>query len=134
MYIEREIKNKFDKILKSYNMIAVVGARQSGKTTFLKMQMERFNSSYVLFDDPDARSFFEEDIKKFEKQFMNGYNLSVLDEVQYCNDAGRKLKYLVDSGRNIWITSSSEIILSKDILSFLVGLSLIHMSEPTRPY
>lgn len=121
MYIEREIKNKFDKIFKSYTMVAVVGARQSGKTTFLKKQMGHYNSSYVLFDDPDARALFEEDIKKFELQYIEGNELTVLDEVQYCKDAGRKLKYLVDSGRKLWITSSSEIILAKEILSFLVG-------------
>jgi predicted AAA+ superfamily ATPase len=121
MYIEREIKNRFDKIFKSYNMVAVVGARQSGKTTFLKKQMGHYNSSYVLFDDPDARALFEEDIKKFELQYIQGKEVTVLDEIQYCKDAGRKLKYLVDSGRKLWITSSSEIILSKEILSFLVG-------------
>ena len=119
MYIEREIKNRFDKIFKSYNMVAVVGARQSGKTTFLKKQMGHYNSSYVLFDDPDARALFEEDIKKFELQYIQGKEVTVLDEIQYCKDAGRKLKYLVDSGRKLWITSSSEIILSKEILSFL---------------
>lgn len=121
MYIEREIKNRFDKIFKSYNMVAVVGARQAGKTTFLKKQMGQYKSSYVLFDDPDARALFEEDIKKFELQYIQGNELTVLDEVQYCKDAGRKLKYLVDSGRKLWITSSSEIILAKEILSFLVG-------------
>ena len=121
MYIEREIKNRFDKIFKSYNMVAVVGARQSGKTTFLKKQMGQYNSSYVLFDDPDARALFEEDIKKFELQYIEGKELTVLDEIQYCKDAGRKLKYLVDTDRKLWITSSSEIILAKEILSFLVG-------------
>jgi len=121
MYIKRDITTKFDKISKSYNMIAVVGARQAGKTTFLKKQIENKNATYVLFDDPDARSLFEEDVKKFENQFILNYDVSVLDEVQYCNDAGRKLKYLVDSDHILWITSSSEIILSKEILSFLVG-------------
>lgn len=121
MYIKRDIRSRFDKISNSYNMVAVVGARQAGKTTFLKKQIENKNSSYILFDDPDARSLFEEDIKKFEKQFISSYNISVLDEVQYCKDAGRKLKYLVDSDHKLWITSSSEIILSKEILSFLVG-------------
>ena len=128
MYVERDIQSKFDKISKNYNLVAVVGARQSGKTTFLKKQIENKNSSYVLLDDPDARSLFDEDIKKFEKQYISEYKVSVLDEVQYCKDAGRKLKYLVDSGYKLWITSSSETILSKEVLSFLVGrVSIIRL-------
>jgi len=121
MYVEREIKERFHKVSEHYKMVAVVGARQSGKTTFLKHQMTPEDSSYVLFDDPDARAMFEEDIKKFEIQFVKGFDLSVLDEVHYCEEAGRKLKYLVDTGHDLWITSSSEIILSRDILSYLVG-------------
>jgi hypothetical protein len=128
MYVEREIKNKFDKIIKNYNMVAVVGARQAGKTTFLKKQMKQPKSTYILFDDPDVRSLFDEDVKKFELQYLQGYDLSVLDEVQSCNNAGRKLKYLVDSGRKLWITSSSEVILAKEILSYLVGrISIIKL-------
>ena len=128
MYVEREIKRSFDKVVKSYKMVAVVGARQAGKTTFLKKQMEHFKSNYILFDDPDVRSLFDDDVKKFELQYIKGYNISVLDEVQSCKDAGQKLKYLVDSGRKLWITSSSEVILGKEILSYLVGrISIIKL-------
>lgn len=121
MYIEREIKNRFSKVQKVYNAFAIVGPRQSGKTTFLKEQAKSLNSSYVVFDDPDSRNLFEEDIKKFEKQYIEGYDLSILDEMHYCKDAGPKLKYLIDRDKKLWITSSSEILLSKDILSYLVG-------------
>ena len=121
MYVEREIKKTFDKIITSYSMVAVVGARQAGKTTFLKQQMSQGKSIYILFDDPDVRGLFDEDLKKFEQQYLEGNDLAVLDEVQSCKDAGRKLKYLVDSGRRLWITSSSEVILAKEILSYLVG-------------
>lgn len=121
MYIERKIKERFDKITKVYPVTAIVGARQSGKTTFLKEQAKKFKSNYLLFDDPDIRELFDEDIKKFEKQNIDGYEISVLDEVQYCKDAGKKLKYLADNNRKIWITSSSEILLSKEVLSYLVG-------------
>jgi uncharacterized protein len=128
MYVERDVWEKFDKITKSYNMIALVGARQAGKTTFLKKHIEKQDSSYILFDDPDVRSLFETDIKKFETQYISSYDISVLDEVQYCKDAGGKLKYLVDSDHRLWVTSSSEVILSKDILSFLVGrVSIIRL-------
>lgn len=121
MYVEREIKRIFKKVLDAYNIVALVGARQAGKTTFLKENMKQLHSSYVLFDDPDVRALFESDIKKFEKQYVEGYDVAVLDEVQYCKDAGIKLKYLADKGRKIWLTSSSEIILGKEILSYLVG-------------
>lgn len=128
MYIEREIKEKFRKINNVYSAVALVGARQSGKTTFLKEQMKELKASYLLFDDPDIRALFEEDIKKFEKQYIEGFELTVLDEVQYCENAGRNLKYLIDKNKKIWVTSSSEIILSKEVLSYLVGrVSIIHL-------
>ena len=108
MYVERDIKKRFKGVSGIYNIIALVGARQAGKTTFLKEQMKQMRSSFVLFDDPDAIALFEEDIKKFERQYIEGYQITILDEVQYCKDAGIKLKYLADKGRKLWITSSSE--------------------------
>ncbi len=121
MYTEREIKEKFEKISTAYPVIALVGARQAGKTTFLKEQIKRLNASYLSFDDPDIKELFEADIKKFEIQHIEGRDISVLDEVQYCKDAGQKLKYLADKGRKLFVTSSSEIMLSKEVLSYLVG-------------
>jgi len=128
MYVPREMKSRFHRIDDHYNIIAVVGARQSGKTTFLKQQMEGKSATYVLFDDPDARDMFDSDIKKFEAEYIEGRRLTVLDEVQYCEGAGGKLKYLADMGRKLWITSSSEILLAKEIISYLVGrISILKM-------
>ncbi len=128
MYITRSLQHKFDKIKGTYNLIAVVGARQAGKTTFLKEQIKKLKSAYLLFDDPDVKGLFEEDIKKFEKQYLENSEISVLDEVQYCKDAGIKLKYLAEKGHKLWITSSSEIVLGKEILSYLVGrVSVLRM-------
>jgi hypothetical protein len=127
-YIERDIKEKFDKIKGVYPIIALVGPRQAGKTTFLKEQAKNLKSNYVLFDDPDARNLFEEDIKKFEKQYIEGNDITILDEVHYCKEAGKNLKYLADSGHKLWITSSSEVILGKQVLSYLVGrVSILKM-------
>lgn len=127
-YIQRGIKERFEKVSKAYNMVALVGARQSGKTTFLKEEIKGKRSKYILFDDPDARALFESDIKSFDMQYISGNEVTMLDEVQYCRDAGAKLKYLVDIGRKLWITSSSEIMLSKEVLSFLVGrVSIIRL-------
>jgi predicted AAA+ superfamily ATPase len=121
MYVERKIREKFEKISKIYAIVALVGARQAGKTTFLKEEMKKIKSSYLLFDDPDVRNLFDEDIKKFEKQYIEGFELTVLDEVQYCKNAGINLKYLADRGHKMWVTASSEMILNKEVLSYLVG-------------
>ncbi|MCD6496405.1 MAG: ATP-binding protein [Candidatus Aenigmarchaeota archaeon] len=128
MYVPRDTAGRFKKLSEAYGIIAVVGARQAGKTTFLKEHAKKIRSSYMLFDDPDVKEMFNEDIKKFEKHYIEGYDVAVLDEVQYCRDAGTKLKYLVDSGHRLWITSSTEVILAKDILSYLVGrVSVLRM-------
>lgn len=128
MYVEREIVQQFKKVSKIYNIVTLVGARQSGKTTFLKEQMKGINAVYLSFDDPDIKAIFEEDVKKFENQYLGNYDVGVLDEVQNCKNAGQKLKYLADKGRKLWITSSSEIILSKEVLSYLVGrVSIIRL-------
>jgi len=128
MYTEREIKERFRKLSSAYPVVALVGARQSGKTTFLKEQIKNLNASYLSFDDPDIKELFDADVKKFEIQHIEGKAISILDEVQYCKDAGQKLKYLADKGRKLWITSSSEIILGKEVLSYLVGrVSIIRL-------
>lgn len=129
MYIERDLKTKFDKISSVYKIVAITGARQAGKTTFLKHQLNEteWKKNYVSFDDPDAKALFEEDIKKFENQYINE-GITILDEVQYCKDPGLKLKYLADKGHKLWITSSSETILSSEVLSYLVGrVSILNM-------
>jgi len=121
MYVERSIRGKFESVASLYNLVAIAGPRQAGKTTFLKEQFKGRGASYLMFDDPDVRGLFDEDIKKFESQYLEGQAVAVLDEVQYGKDPGTKLKYLADKGRKLWITSSSQVILGKEVLSWLVG-------------
>ncbi len=120
MYVRRDLEDEFLRISEKFGVSALVGPRQSGKTTMLKELMKGRDANYVSFDDPDARALFEEDVKKFAIQYMER-ELTVLDEVQYCENAGLNLKYLADSGHRMWLTSSSEMLLGKDVLSYLVG-------------
>lgn len=119
--IPRNIEKQFNKIEDAYKIIALVGPRQAGKTTFLKENIKPKNGTYLSFDDPDARTLFSQDIKKFEIQFMNEKNVIVLDEVNYALNSGINLKYLADKGHKMWISASSELLLGKEVLSYLVG-------------
>ncbi len=121
MYVNRRIVKGFHELEDLYGLIALAGPRQVGKTTFLQHEMQKQEHSYVLLDDPLARSLFEKDPKGFERQYVEGRQLTVLDEVQYSMKTGQFLKYLVDTGNRLWISSSSAILLRADVLSFLVG-------------
>ncbi len=120
MYVERDLEGIFQKMTLMDKAIALVGPRQSGKTTFLKKRISE-SVNYLLFDDPDIRSLFEEDVKAFQSHYLEGNDVTILDEVQNCKDAGINLKYLNDTGNRVWITSSSELLLGKQVLSYLVG-------------
>ncbi len=120
MYIERDLAEIFGILNEHYSIIALVSPRQSGKTTLLKnRKVNQLNC--LLFDDPDIKRIFEEDIKLLERQFLNKNRIEILDEIQVVNNTGQKLKYLVDTGYKLWLTASSEIILNQKVLSFLVG-------------
>jgi len=116
MYVERDLK-----IADLTTIVALVGPRQAGKTTLLKESSKGKDVAYLMFDDPDVLGLFDSDIKKFENEYLEGHGAAVLDEVQYGKDAGPKLKYLADKGRKLYLTSSSETLLGKDVLSYLVG-------------
>jgi len=122
MYIERDITRTFKLLSETHKIVAVVGPRQAGKTTFLKEQLAGIpNSQYIYMDDPDSRKLFNEDIKKFEMMYVQDKSVTVIDEVQLCDNPGMGLKYLADSGHRLWITSSSQILLEKKVISLLVG-------------
>jgi predicted AAA+ superfamily ATPase len=129
MYVERDIRDDIERASEATGIVAVVGPRQSGKTTLLRRLMPK-EASYVLFDDPVARRLFEERLEEFAVQYIRDRPLAVLDEVQYCSEAGTRLKYLVDTGNKLWVTSSSEVLLGRDVLSFLVGRVSVHRLLP----
>ena len=47
MFVKRDIDGEFRKRERAYGLITVVGARQAGKTTFLKEQGKEKKISYL---------------------------------------------------------------------------------------
>lgn len=132
VYIEREIEHELIKWLESREIIAIRGARQSGKTTLLMRIKEILNNNnvdddqihYISFEDDIIRLKFEENVKEFIEFHLTSKkkHYFLLDEVQYIKDAGKKLKLIFDSFSNIkiFITGSSSFDLT-NLGSYLVG-------------
>ena len=71
------------RLLRSYarqfRVVAILGPRQSGKTTLARATFAR--KPYASLEDPDERAFANDDPRGFLARFPRG---AVLDEVQRC--------------------------------------------------
>ncbi|HII53732.1 hypothetical protein AUJ13_05110 [Candidatus Micrarchaeota archaeon CG1_02_49_24] len=122
MFINRDIDKEFELADRTHKIVALIGPRQAGKTTYLQERMRNVsNAEFVTFDDVDVLEVFDSDIKLFEQRYVAGKTLTIIDEVQYGKGAGQKLKYLADRGYKLWLTSSSQLFLQSKVLSHLVG-------------
>lgn len=124
-YISRTSESNLLSYLNLTKIIAVVGARQVGKTTLIKEKitsLPKRSINYVTLDSPEALLLFNENIEEFFKQYVETYDLVIIDEIQYGKNAGSKLKYLADvKTATFVVSSSSQSLLKKEVLSFLPG-------------
>ncbi|NPA86572.1 MAG: ATP-binding protein [Candidatus Diapherotrites archaeon] len=120
MYVRREAEELLNLYVEMFPSVAVVGPRRSGKTTLLQKVGEQLGAEYVTFDDPLELEVFNRNVKEFLQKHSGRF--LILDEIQYASDVGRKVKYIVDvEKRKVLMAGSSSVLLSKEVLSFLVG-------------
>jgi len=129
MYVKRDVEEEVKKLWELFPSVFVVGPRRSGKTTMAKKLAEEYDANYVSLDDPEVRKVFNEDVKEFSREYLGDVN--VIDEIQYGEDPGRKLKYLIDlEGKRFLVTGSSARAVSKEVLSYLVGRAAVAYLYP----
>ena len=75
--INRTAATRLINLAKSFRSVAVVGPRQSGKTTLCKTVFP--NKPYVSLENPDVLEFSKTDPRGFLSQYKNG---AILDEIQ----------------------------------------------------
>lgn len=132
IYIRRELEREVMKYIKDPEIIAVIGPRQCGKTTLLQHICSNLkNINFITFEDVNTLNLFENDISTFIEQHIRGYNYLAIDEFQYCEKGGKKLKYLYDTVKiKILITGSSSTELSIKGLKYLTGRVLVFNLYP----
>jgi len=122
----RKLKERILRFLDRREIIGVRGARQTGKTTLLKMLYNDIEGSkiFINLDLPRYRRALEENPLDFVKRFKGTEKLFLfLDEVQRVENGGEILKIIYDEYPNvkIFISGSSSLELKTNILPFLVG-------------
>jgi len=124
-YISRELEKEIRPFLKRKEILAVVGARQVGKTTFLnyvfsELQKEKRKIEFLTFEKEKDLALFE-NIEDF-KEFYKDYDVLIIDEFHYAENGGKKLKYLFDTTKIKFIISgSSSLELTFETGKYLVG-------------
>lgn len=126
--IKRTAEVKLKNLAKSFPAVAVIGPRQSGKTTLVKKLFPE--KPYLLLEDPDTRRSASEDPRGFLSQFTDG---AVLDEVQRVPELFSYLQGILDQ-KNIpglfILTGSQNFLLMENITQSLAGRMAIFSLLP----
>ncbi len=69
MNYRRNIKQKFEEALTTSPVVLLTGARQTGKTTFVKAFAAENDYYYITFDDLTVLSAAKRDPKGFYREF-----------------------------------------------------------------
>ena len=119
MYRKRLISEKIRKALEFFPVVAVMGARQTGKTTLVRKEFPE--RAYFSLDSPEVRAIMEEGALDFLSAQKDPVTL---DEVQKVPSAFQIIKILVDKDRKpgrFLITGSANFLLMKNITETLAG-------------
>jgi predicted AAA+ superfamily ATPase len=117
--LDRQIETELNILRNEFPIIAILGPRQSGKTTLSKKVFS--NYEYVSFEDYDVREFAEND----PRGFLGRYSENIIfDEIQRSPEIISYLQTHVDQHRGngkIIITGSHNFLLMEQISQSLAG-------------
>ena len=117
--IHREASEEILSLAAQYKAVAIVGPRQSGKTTLARLLFS--HKEYVNFENPDIRLFALEDPRGFLSNYPNG---AIFDEAQRVPEIFSYLQQILDESATnglFIITGSNNFLLQETISQSLAG-------------
>lgn len=123
--IERLLSDLIEKRLYRNKAIIVVGPRQVGKTTLLRMLVADTQRKVLMWncDEPDVRRKLAEPTSTELRAEIGDADLILIDEAQRVKNIGITLKLIIDNfpEKQLVVTGSSAIELSNSINEPLTG-------------
>ena len=117
--INREAEIELRALSGQFKAVAVIGPRQSGKTTLVRMVFK--DKLYANLENPDIRKFAMEDPRGFLSNYPQG---AVIDEIQRVPELFSYLQQILDetSANGLFIlTGSNNFLLQQSISQSLAG-------------
>ena len=132
--IERLLRNLIKKRLYRNKAIIVIGPRQVGKTTLLRMLVSDTERKVLMWncDEPDVRRRLSEPSSTELRAEIGDAELLLIDEAQRVKDIGITLKLMIDNfpEKQLVVTGSSAIELSNSINEPLTGRKYEYVMYP----
>ena len=119
--IKRDLKQKLEQLAQQFPVVAVVGPRQSGKTTLTQMTFS--SHAYVSLEDWDVREFAQKDPRGFLDFNRNEHGV-ILDEIQNAPSLLSYIQTEVDRTKKkgfFVISGSQNFLLNEAITQTLAG-------------
>jgi len=125
MSVQRDLEKTIKSRLFKKKIIVIVGPRQVGKTTLLRLIADSIDKRKLFLncDEPDIRRKLDLPTSAQLKALIGDAELVFIDEAQRVRDIGITLKLLIDSlpEKQIVVTGSSALELSNSINEPLTG-------------
>ncbi len=128
-YFPRDIADAVRAALENMPVVVVSGMRQTGKTTFLRSELELKDRIYVTFDDFSQL----ESAKRDPDGFVNQDKPITIDEAQKCPEIFGAIKRAVDKERipgHFLLSGLANFSILKDITESLAGRSVYLAIHP----
>lgn len=130
MIIERAIESQLKEAVKYFAVVAILGPRQSGKTTIARTLFAKH--TYINLEDIPTRKYAIENPKGFLEQYYHGDGI-ILDEFQHAPDILSYIQVLVDEkykASSIILAGSHNFLMNKHISQSLAGRVSINTLPP----
>lgn len=120
MYFKRDLSAALIRY-KKFPVVAILGPRQSGKTTIAQHFFDKHK--FITLEHPDSRLFAKTDPERFLYEFENPHGL-IIDEFQYVPELLHYIQIEVDQKKRpgyFVLTGSQNFIMNQAITQSLAG-------------